>query len=391
MARRPKPPLRVEDLQGFRYLRHFGELWQPLRACAVDRAGNRTFFYDQYLALLLLYYFTPALTSLRGLQQAAGLGRVQAALGLPRAPGLGTLSAAARDFDPELLKPILAELAGRAVPAVDGKEARALAGLVAVDGSIFRALPKMAWALWTDERHRGLKLHLHFNVIRGVPQRAGLTAAACSEVAELGKALEPGWLYVLDRGYACFGLFGDILRAGSSFLARVKENTAFTPQQERPVSAAARQAGVVRDVVASKLGADHHKDEVGRPARLVWVQTGKAGAGGRPEVLLLCTDRLDLDAELVALGYRYRWWVELFFRWLKCILGCRHLLSTDLGGLTIQVYAALIASLLVSLSTGRKPTKRTFEMLCFYFAGWATAEELQRHLENLAKKEENSS
>ena len=39
----------------------------------------------------------------------------------------------------------------------------------------------------------------------------------------------------------------------------------------------------------------------------------------------------------------------------------------------------------------RKPNKRTFEMLCFFFAGWATAEEVQRHLENLAKKEENSS
>jgi hypothetical protein len=391
MPRPPKPPLEVEDLQGFRYLRHFGDLWQPLRGCAVDRAGNRTLFYDQYLALLLLYYFTPALTSLRGLQQAAGLDKVQKALGLPKAPGLGTLSAAARDFDPELLKPILAELAGRAVPVVDGNEAQALAGLVAVDGSIFRALPQMAWALWMDARHKGAKLHLHFNVLKGVPQRAALTAAACSEIAELERALEPGWLYVIDRGYACFALFGDILRAGSSFIGRVKESTAFTAQAERPVSAAARPAGVVRDVVVSKLGTDHHKDEVGRPVRLVWVRTGKVDASGRPQVLLLCTDRLDLDAELVALGYKYRWWVELFFRWLKCILGCRHLLSTDLGGLTIQIYAALIASLLVSLCTGRKPTKRTFEMMCFYFAGWATAEELQRHLENLAKKEENSS
>jgi len=391
MPRPPKPPVAVEDLQGFRYLRHFGALWQPLRDCAVDKAGNRTFFYDQYLALLLLYYFTPALTSLRGLQQAAGLDKVQQALGLPKAPGLGTLSAAARDFDPGLLQPILAELAGRAVPVVDGHEAEALAGLTAVDGSIFRALPRMVWALWMDARHKGLKLHLHFDVFKGVAVKAALTPAACSEIEQMERALEAGRLYVQDRGYACYKLLGDILRAGSSFIGRLKENTAFTAQQERPVGADARQAGVTRDVVASKLGTDHHKDEVGQPVRLVWVHTGKAGGDGRPEVLLLCTDRLDLDAELVALGYKYRWWVELFFRWLKCILGCRHLLSTDLGGLTIQVYAALIASLLVSLCTGRKPAKRTFEMLCFYFAGWATAEEVQRHLEKLLKKEENSS
>ena len=391
MPRPHQAPVKVEDLQGFRYLRHFGELWQPLRACARDRVGNRTFFYDQYLSLLLLYFFTPTLTSLRGLQQASTLAKVQQALGLPKAPGLGTLSAAARDFDPDLLRPLLAELAGRAVPVVEGKEAEALAGLTAVDGSIFAALPKMVWALWMDAKHRGVKLHLHFNVFKGVPCQATLTPAACSEIEQMEKTLVAGLLYVQDRGYACYHLLGDILRAGSSFITRLKEDAVFTLHDERPLHAAARQAGVVRDVVVNRLGTSHHKDEIGQPVRLVWVQTGRTRQDGRPEVLLLCTDRLELDAELVALGYKYRWWIELFFRWLKCTIGCRHLLSTDQGGFTIQVYAALIASLLVSLSTGRKPTKRTFEMLCFFFADWATAEELQHHLERLAKKEENTS
>lgn len=390
MAPPRKPPLQVQDLQGFRYLRHFADLWQPLRDCAIDPAGNRSFFYDQYLTLLLLYFFTPTLTSLRGLQQAAGLDKVQKSLGLPKAPGLGTLSAAARDFDAERLKPILTHLADRAVAVMDGKEAEALAGLTAVDGSIFNALPKMVWALWMDETHRGVKLHLHFDVIKAAPCRATLSQAACSEVAELERTLEPGRLYVLDRGYACYALLGAILGMGSSFLVRLKEDAAFTLQQERPVSVAAQQAGVIRDVVVSRLGTSHHKDEVGRPLRLVWVRVEEARAG-EATVLLLCTDRLDLEAELVALGYKRRWWIELFFRWLKCILGCRHLLSTHQGGVTIQIYAALIASLLVSLSVGRKPTKRTFEMMCFYFAGLASAAEVRRHIEILAEQEKNTS
>jgi len=360
-----------------------------LRDCAVDKAGNRSFYFDQYLALLLLYYFTPTLTSLRGLQQAAGLDKVQTALGLPNAPALGTLSAAARDFDPELLRPVLADLAGRAVPVVDAHEADALAGLTAVDGSFFRALPKMAWALWTGPRHRGVKLPLHFDVAKAAPCRATLTPAAWSEVAELEHALEPGRLYVLDRGYACYALLGSILAAGSSFLVRLKADAAFAVREERAVSATAA-AGVMRDVVAGRLGTDHHKDEVGRPVRLVWVRNG-AARPGEESVLVLCTDRLDLDAELVALGYRRRWWIELFFRWLKCILGCRRLLSTSQTGVTIQIYAALIASLLVSLSTSRKPTKRTYEMLCFYFAGLASVEEVLRHIEKLAEQEKDSS
>jgi hypothetical protein len=73
----------------------------------------------------------------------------------------------------------------------------------------------------------------------------------------------------------------------------------------------------------------------------------------------------------------------LFFRWFKCILGCQHLLSTCQNGVTIQVYLALIASLLIVQWTGHKPTKRTFEMLCLYFQGWASAGELVAHLRGL--------
>ena len=66
-------------------------------------------------------------------------------------------------------------------------------------------------------------------------------------------------------------------------------------------------------------------------------------------------------------------------------LGCKHLLSTDPNGLTIQVYLGIIASLLISVWTGKKPTKRTLEMLQFYFCGMASEEELQEHIEKLQR------
>ena len=47
-----------------------------------------------------------------------------------------------------------------------------------------------------------------------------------------------------------------------------------------------------------------------QPLRVVEVETGKTDSQGRPVILLLATDRMDLDAELVALGYRFRWSVE---------------------------------------------------------------------------------
>lgn len=187
---------------------------------------------------------------------------------------------------------------------------------------------------------------------------------------------------IATPGYASFELFRDVLDANSSLVARVKDNTAFTVHEERPIPQAAKDAGVVRDVVLSRLGTDHHKDVLKRPMRLVIVRRTKDD--GSLEELWLITDRLDLDADLVALAYRYRWTVELFFRWLKCILGCRHLISNSHNGVEIQLYMALIASLLITLITGRKPTKRTWEMIQFYFIGWASLAELQAHIAKLA-------
>jgi IS4 transposase len=100
--------------------------------------------------------------------------------------------------------------------------------------------------------------------------------------------------------------------------------------------------------------------------------------------LRIVTNRLDLPAQLISEIYRLRWIIELFFRMFKQLLGCRHLLSTKQRGVEIQAYCAIIACLLILIYTGRTPTKRTFEMICFYLSGWATLEELQRHIRNLA-------
>jgi hypothetical protein len=342
-----------------------------------DRAGNRKLFYDHYITILLIYFFNPSLQSLRALQQATEWEKTRKKLGIEYT-ALGSLSEAARVFDADLLRPIVQELAAEAVPLSTGRQAEALEGLTAVDGSIFSALPRMAWALWQDADHRGVKLHLHFDVLKGVPADATLTPAACSEGAALAGALQSNRLYVLDRGYADYELFAKIVGAGSSLVARVKDSTAFVVQEERTVTDAAKAAGVIRDVVIARLGTAHHKDHLKRPMRLVIVET--VDRDGKTNELWLITDRLGLDADLVALAYRYRWSVELFFRWLKCVLGARHLIAHNENGVTLQMYAALIVSLLIVLRTGRKPTKRTFEMIQFYLLGWVSDEEFDAHL-----------
>jgi Transposase DDE domain len=376
---------------GFKYLRLVGSLLQALHdeGTARDRAGNRQLFYDQYATLLLLYFFTPTVTSLRGIQQVSELTKVQQRWGVPRT-ALSTLSEASMVFDAALLQDVISELALRAwtqaphghAPLGD-REQELLRDLVAIDGSLLPALPRMVWAVWQDEQHRAAKMHVAFAALRPVPVGVTVTAGNSSEREQTRSLVQPGGFYVCDRGYVDYDLFAQWHALPCSFIVRVQNNAAYEVAHERPLSAAARAAGVTSDVVLQRLGTSHHRPCAAQPLRAVRVITDQQHKDGTPIELVLVTNRLDLEADLIALAYRYRWTVELFFRWFKCILGCRHLLSHSENGVQLQVYMALIASLLISLWVGRAPTKRTYEMLCFYLSGWASTAEVLAHVERL--------
>lgn len=383
-----KREIREEDLQGFKYFKVLEPFVAKLHLIATerDRAGNRKLFFDQYGSLILLYLFNPIVTSLRAIQQASALKKVQRVLRCSRA-SLGSLSEASQVFDAEVLKEVIAELGAQVQPLAKRKDLESLENLTAVDGSLLPALPKMAWALWVDEKNRAAKMHLVFEVLRNIPVKVSVTEGNAGEAKQLRNLLEPGRLYVMDRGYTEYLLFKEILGVGSSFICRIRDNLTWNVIEERALSAEAKAVGVQRDLVL-RLGSKRRRTLIDHPLRIVEVQTGRVDAKGEPEVLRLATDRMDLEAELVALAYKFRWSVELFFRWFKCILGCRHLLSESHNGVEIQVYVAIIASLLISIWVGRKPTKRTLEMIRFYFSGWADEEELLSHIETLKKHED---
>jgi Transposase DDE domain len=388
MAAAKRPPVTERTLQGLKYFQLLGPLLARLRPAGTERdgVGTRQWFFDHSAALLLLYFFSPTLTSLRGLQHASTLAKVQQRLGVRRT-SLGALSEAAHVFDATLLREVVAELVGRvcAQPLPPADEA-AVRGLIAVDGSLLRALPQMAWAVWQDERHRAAKLHVAFEVVRQLPIAVTVTAGKASERAELRRLVQPGGFYVFDRGYLDYGLFQELHELPCRFIGRVQDNACSEVQEARPVAAAAGAAGVCGDMVIRRLGTPHHTRLLPQPFRVVRVATGQPAAASPPAVVVLVTNRLDLAPELVALAYRYRWSVELFFRWFKCILGCRHLLSQGANGVALQVYAAVMASLLISLWGGRPPTKRTYEMLCHYFSGWANATEVLDYINRLHPK-----
>lgn len=401
MSSKPARVVRERDVQGVKYLDRVLPLLRRLHeaGCQRDKAGNRDLHMDQYCALILLFMFSPAVDSLRSLQRASELRKVQKLLGCGRA-SLGSLSESVRVFEPELLIDVMDELAADLTPhARDPRLAELQQTITLVDGTLLPALTRIAEAMWLTTRtgtaHHAWRLHTQFHLDRHVPTRMDLTngknSGETDEKSILRAHLAADHLYVMDRWYAQFALFDDIVAAGSSYVCRVRDNSSYQVLEQRPITAAAAQAKVEFDAVV-ELG-----DKPGRRpqhrVRLIMVRVtphekrshrkGNTGAGPSDGLLRIATNLLDVPAEIIALLYHYRFTIELFFRFFKHLLGCRHLLSDKPDGLRIQVYCAIIACMLLSLWTNRKPTKATLEMFYYYFIGLAEEDELEAHLQKL--------
>jgi hypothetical protein len=399
--------IRARDLQGLKFFKKIRPLLDTLHEVGIkrDRAKNRDLHMDQYGVLVLMWMFNPILTSLRGLQQASTLEDVQKKFGVGRA-SLGSLSESVSIFDPEPLKQIAAQLATE-VPSADPSKFDAIGHqLTAVDGSVFKTAVRVASLAWLPDKaggttpgksFDGYRMHTHFEILRGVPERIDATPAKPKgkddEKSVLASTLKSDRCYVTDRGYAKFELFNQINAIQSSYICRVRDNSNPKILRERELTEADRAAGVRvdREVVLGGHTSTGKTVATDHPVRYIeievpkHVRTGSKGSNC-DGVLRLATNLMDVPAELIAEAYRLRWLIELFFRMIKQLLGCRHLLSTKPAGVEIQMYLAIIACLLILIYTGGQPTKRTYEMICFYLLGWASLEELEAHIEKLKPK-----
>jgi hypothetical protein len=400
MAGRRRAEIKAADIEGLKYFDRVLPLLRRLRdvGCERDQAGNREFFFDEYCVLILLAMFNPMAASLRALQQASELPKLQQRLGVKRV-SLGSFSESVQVFDPEPLREIIDQFAANLPPLSNTPQFRDVKEIITlVDGTILTALPQIAKMFWGGERtgHRDFawRLHTHFEILRGVPTKLTLSepqnAGEAHERKILKRSLEPNRCYVTDRGYQAAWLFNNIVDAGSSYVCRIQENAKFEVEREYELSPEARRQGIVHDAVVKFPGDSAGK--LNHSCRVVTLEitphvkrSGHKGNAGPPSkgFLLIATNLLDVPAETIALLFRYRWQIEIFFRFFKCVLGCSHLLSHHRSGIEIQTYCALLVCLLISLWTGRKPTKRTHEMLFWYFAGLADDEDLARHVEKL--------
>jgi hypothetical protein len=300
-----------------------------------------------------------------------------------------TLSDANACLDPSLLLPVIADLRKKVpdLPRADAALQQLLNRAVAVDGSLFSVAADVVWGLrkrkaWAgvDGDDRFVRLDLQFCCARGVIQETEINGRGTSETTAARRKIEAGKLYIADRGIFSFAYVDDLLAAKADLVLRIKKSQRLTVLEERPVSAKSRAAGVLSDRrvtldPAAKKPAKAAANATAVPAQVLReVVVFDPNHPDKP--IRLLTSLLDVDAEVVGEAYRWRWQIELFFRWLKVHAHFRHLISHSKNGLTLGFYVATIAVLLIYLRTGRRRvSKYAYNALCLVAQGAMTPEQ----------------
>ena len=397
------PAVTIEQLRGLKQLERVAGLLSKLHevGCGRDKAHNRELHFDDYVLLILLYLFNPLIDSMGMLQKVAELPEIQKRLGIKRF-SVGSFSESCRVFEPHMLQHVVNQLAGGLLPIDRAGLLRQLPGkLTLVDSTVIQTLCTVAQAMFLplgDGRHsHAWRLHLQLDVDHHVPGSWELTppknTGKSDEKSVLRRNLAPGHTYVMDRWYAQFTLWNDIQARGSNYVCRVRDNSVYEVIEDRALDEEATAAGMISDQIVEIGLSKKPGERADHPTRLICVACTphhKRGKGKRRGVgqtgptsdgtLRIVTDLLDAPAHVIAFLYEYRWMIEVFFRFLKQILGCRHLISTRIEGIQIQIYAAVICCLLLNTLTGRKPTKWMVTLMALYLQGLASDQDVLKEL-----------
>lgn len=369
-----------EQITGGKYVRMLEKYVRGLRKD--DRHGNRRLFLDDVVIAHLLAFFNPTLRSLRTIEDFSQTRQAQRHLSVRRLCK-STLSDFHRVADPALLTPIVERLrsvaASRSLPTTPAGLPATLGQVLAVDGSFFAVAADVAWAVAhrtnRGQKRAGVRLDMHLDVATWLPQVVAISGGETSEAESAAVTITPGAIHVYDRGIFSFDLLERQQAADAFFVHRLRKPgprcPKFLGETARPLAAEDEAAGVLSDTLGRMAGSEH-RPAPDLPLREVIVRSPDEPGG----VIRLLTNLIEVEAWAIALLYRYRWHVELFFRWLKVFANFSHLISESRSGVLLSFYVAVIGVLLMYLHTGAKPSKYAFSLLGLVASGASTLEEI---------------
>lgn len=252
-----------------------------------------------------------------------------------------TLSDANRRRAPALFAGVFARLAGLA----DRSLRRDTGPLVRlIDASPIPLNKLFDWRA-SNGRIKGAKLHVVYDPDADAPLQADITPANINDVSYAASVkLDKGFTYVFDKGYNSLAFWKSIADSEALFVTRAKVNAAFSVIAARPISDEDTKAGVLLDEEVRHDSASKSRVKLTFPMRRIHAQRrdGKA--------IILLTNDMQRPAREISALYRQRWQIELLFRWIKQHLKIRRFLGRSENAVKLQIFAALIAYVLLRLA-----------------------------------------
>jgi len=321
--------------------------------------------------------------SFRAACAASTLSRVQQEV-CSRSTSSSCLSEAQHLLDPQLLEKLIASLSEQVRGPLPQDPRAAWQVWLARDSSIFPATHRMFWAQYGGGKagchNHAVRFHVSFHLWDEKPARVAVTPGKVCERKVWREQLQAGATYVGDRYFAeDYKMFGRLQELGCHFVLRLREDAVVRVLEENPLSPEQRQADLLGDHWV-QLGS-RQRYQTGR-LRLITLRK----PSGTVMRLVSNLGPEQMSCRDIQTLYRRRWQIECFFRWIKCLLGCRHWLAESPAGVATQLHLAVIAGLLLQLVLGRRPNRRLWERLQFYLMGWASAEERMQAVQAALEK-----
>jgi hypothetical protein len=370
-----------EQVLGRKYVRMLQKHLEALRA--ENPHGNQALFLDDVFVAYLLAFHNPTLRTLRTIEDFSRTRQAQNHLTI-RKICKSTLSDFNQLCQPERLEPILktlrSELARKTATQSTSDTPDDLQALlertVAVDGTFLPALADVCWAVMSSNQHQQAvnyraRIDARVHVTTWIPEAIVVPAPQQSEADCASEHLQPGQIYLYDRGYQSFSLirahFEDdpTAPAKSHFVMRFRPEGGNSPEiptwESHELTSADTEAGVLSDRTGSFDSPNARRAGLAEyPLREVVIASEE---NGQTTQLRLITNLLDVPAHVIGLLYQQRWQVELFFRWIKTIANFNHLISHTRQGMLLQMYTTIIGVMLMYLHTGYRPSKYLFALL----------------------------
>ncbi|MBW7896420.1 MAG: IS4 family transposase [Opitutaceae bacterium] len=211
----------------------------------------------------------------------------------------------------------------------------------ALDASIIDlSLTLFPWARY-QRAQAAIKVHTMIDVQAAIPSFVAVTEGKVHDVNALDWiVLEAGAFYIIDRGYLDFFRLARVDQAQAFFVIRAKSNLRYYVRSSREVD---KTTGVRSDQTIRLSGTktrNHYPTDL-RRVSFKDPETGK--------LLVFLTNNFEISALMVAVLYKSRWQIELFFKWIKQNLRIKAFYGTSENAVKTQIWIAVSAYLLVAI------------------------------------------